>query len=66
MLFGGRRRVEDANYQTSISLKRKTEYLDFSHLTLKKDHQTRPIWITPDNKIFLETFSSKYQQHMSL
>lgn len=60
MYFGGRRKVED-NQQTSISLRRRPEYSDFSFLTLKSDHQTRPIWITPDNKIFLETFSSKYR-----
>jgi len=31
-------------------------------LTLKKDHEKRPIWITRDNRIILEAFSPYYQQ----
>jgi hypothetical protein len=38
------------------------ESYDFSHLTLKKDHIHRPIWITPNGIIILEAFSPIYQQ----
>ena len=64
--MAGRRNVTDYNLQISMSLKRRPQdetqdYRDFSTMPLKKDHATRPIWITPDNRIFLETFSSKYR-----
>jgi len=64
--MAGKRKVEDYGLQISMSLKKKPlddsfEYRDFSSLALKKDHETRPIWITPDHRIFLETFSSKYR-----
>ena len=32
-----------------------------SALTLKPDHQNRPIWITPESIIYLEAFSPHYQ-----
>lgn len=35
---------------------------DFSDLSLKPDHSNRPLWVTPDNRIFLETFSPIYKQ----
>ncbi|GLC37001.1 General transcription and DNA repair factor IIH helicase subunit xpb1, partial [Pleodorina starrii] len=35
---------------------------DFSYLSLKPDHGNRPLWVTPDNRIFLETFSPIYKQ----
>lgn len=35
---------------------------DFSFLQLKPDHSNRPLWVTPDNRIFLETFSPIYKQ----
>ncbi|KAG2449987.1 hypothetical protein HYH02_000091 [Chlamydomonas schloesseri] len=35
---------------------------DFSSLVLKTDHSNRPLWVTPDNRIFLETFSPIYKQ----
>jgi DNA excision repair protein ERCC-3 len=31
-------------------------------ITLKDDHEKRPIWITPDNKMFIEAFSPLYKQ----
>jgi DNA excision repair protein ERCC-3 len=38
-------------------------YQDYSQtLVLKHDHESRPIWITNDNLIFLEAFSPLYQQ----
>lgn len=38
-------------------------FQDYSKaLTLKPDHEKRPIWITNDNLIFLEAFSPLYQQ----
>lgn len=30
-------------------------------MVLKKDHQNRPLWITPDSRIYLEAFSPHYQ-----
>ncbi len=35
---------------------------DFSDLTLKRDHINRPLWATPNGRIFLETFSPIYKQ----
>ena len=35
---------------------------NFLHMPLKPDHQQRAIWITPDNRIYLETFSPYYKQ----
>eukprot|EP00051_Salpingoeca_urceolata_P029167 m.489121 g.489121 ORF g.489121 m.489121 type:complete len:797 (+) comp26400_c0_seq1:233-2623(+) len=32
------------------------------HLALKGDHSARPIWVTPDRHVFLETFSPVYKQ----
>lgn len=37
-------------------------YGDFSDMELKPDHQVRPIWVCPDGRIFLETFSPIYKQ----
>eukprot|EP00186_Timspurckia_oligopyrenoides_P004765 CAMPEP_0182443506 /NCGR_PEP_ID=MMETSP1172-20130603/2223_1 /TAXON_ID=708627 /ORGANISM="Timspurckia oligopyrenoides, Strain CCMP3278" /LENGTH=909 /DNA_ID=CAMNT_0024638811 /DNA_START=55 /DNA_END=2784 /DNA_ORIENTATION=+ len=33
-----------------------------SNLMLKKDHVSRPVWVAPDGRIFLETFSPIYRQ----
>ena len=35
---------------------------DFSSLTLKLDHITRPLWVCPNKHIFLESFSPLYPQ----
>lgn len=35
---------------------------NFTWLQLKLDHQNRPLWVTPDGRIFLETFSNIYKQ----
>eukprot|EP00798_Chlamydomonas_sp_ICE-L_P006587 gene6587-3240_t len=35
---------------------------NFSYLDLKPDHTNRPLWVTPDGRIFLETFSNIYKQ----
>eukprot|EP01137_Pigoraptor_chileana_P026324 Opistho-2@97130 len=35
---------------------------DYAGLSLKPDHVSRPIWISPDGNIFLETFSPVYRQ----
>ena len=37
------------------------EFPDYSNIPLKNDHVSRPILITPDNKVILETSSSKYR-----
>ena len=38
------------------------ESFDFSKLALKPDHSNRPVWVTPDRRIFLESFSPLYRQ----
>ena len=35
---------------------------DFSTLSMKRDHANRPLWVCPDGRIFLETFSPVYKQ----
>jgi len=35
---------------------------DFSRLPLKADHASRPIWVCPDGRVFLETASPLYKQ----
>jgi len=35
---------------------------DYSLTELKKDHFARPLWVSPDGSIFLESFSPIYQQ----
>lgn len=32
-----------------------------SEMNLKADHKNRPLWVTPDGHIFLESFSSVYK-----
>ena len=34
----------------------------FLDLELKPDHKNRPVWVTPDRRIFLESFSPLYRQ----
>eukprot|EP00697_Spironema_sp_BW2_P016819 gnl/Spiro4/825_TR455_c0_g1_i1.p1 gnl/Spiro4/825_TR455_c0_g1~~gnl/Spiro4/825_TR455_c0_g1_i1.p1 ORF type:complete len:845 (+),score=299.24 gnl/Spiro4/825_TR455_c0_g1_i1:87-2621(+) len=36
--------------------------LNFRHLTMKKDHEKRPIWVCPNGIILLETVSPIYKQ----
>eukprot|EP00871_Galdieria_phlegrea_P003911 jgi/Galph1/4520/GphlegSOOS_G3138.1 len=38
------------------------DFQDFSYLTLKIDHEKRPLWVCPNGRIFLETFSPLYKQ----
>ncbi|GAX74989.1 hypothetical protein CEUSTIGMA_g2435.t1 [Chlamydomonas eustigma] len=35
---------------------------NFRYLQLKPDHVNRPLWVTPDGRVFLETFSPIYKQ----
>lgn len=35
---------------------------DFTGLKLKPDHETRPVWVSADRRILLETFSPIYKQ----
>ncbi len=37
-------------------------YFNFSNLPLKPDHASRPIWVCPNGRIFLEAFSPIYKQ----
>jgi len=34
---------------------------DFRAMKLKEDHEKRPIWVTPDGHVFVESFSPMYQ-----
>ena len=44
-------------------LSRDGEFMDCrASLKLKPDHQIRPIYVTPDFRIFLETFSPIYKR----
>lgn len=62
------RRLEDQNdgddedlYQPSAS-KMSTDGKDFrSEMILRTDNQNRPLWVTPDGHIFLESFSPVYK-----
>jgi DNA excision repair protein ERCC-3 len=38
------------------------QFHDFSSLRLKPDHANRPLWVCPDGRVFLETFSPVYRQ----
>ena len=35
---------------------------NFRYLSLKPDHKNRPLWVTPDGRVFLETYSPVYKQ----
>ncbi len=37
-----------------------TVFKDFSDMTLSPDHATRPLWVCPDGRIFLETTNKHY------
>eukprot|EP01041_Mallomonas_annulata_P012059 gene12059-25273_t len=50
-------KIDNGNEQVELST-----FRDFSNLPLKSDHEFRPIWVTPTGDIFLEAFSSIYQQ----
>ncbi|QDZ25466.1 DNA repair helicase Rad25 [Chloropicon primus] len=39
----------------------RTSY-SFLDLALKPDHRNRPVWVTPDRRVFLESFSPLYRQ----
>lgn len=36
-------------------------FQDFSSLTLRKHHETKPIWVCPNLRIYLEAFNPMYQ-----
>lgn len=38
------------------------EIRDFTSLKLKPDHESRPVWVSADRRILLETFSPIYKQ----
>lgn len=46
----------DADEDDSVAVK------DFTHLSLRADHTTRPVYVSADRRIFLETFSPIYKQ----
>nr|CCA24040.1 unknown putative [Albugo laibachii Nc14] len=37
-------------------------YFDFANLQMKPDHASRPVWVCPNGRIFLEAFSPIYKQ----
>ncbi|RHZ20751.1 hypothetical protein DYB37_004478, partial [Aphanomyces astaci] len=39
-----------------------SQYQDFSSLKMKNDHASRPVWVCPNGRIFLEAFSPLYKQ----
>uniref|UniRef100_A0A1D2AEI6 DNA 3'-5' helicase n=1 Tax=Auxenochlorella protothecoides TaxID=3075 RepID=A0A1D2AEI6_AUXPR len=38
------------------------KFANFSSLPMRPDHPNRPLWVCPDGRIFLETFSRVYKQ----
>lgn len=36
-------------------------FQDFSYLTLRNHHETKPIWVCPNLRIYLEAFNPLYQ-----
>ncbi len=36
-------------------------FLDYGHLTLKRHHESKPIWVCPNLRIYLEAFSPLYK-----
>jgi len=36
-------------------------FLDFSHLVLRKHHESKPLWVCPNLRIYLEAFSPLYK-----
>lgn len=66
---GGRQKRKNTGNSSASASKNNTldddviVFQDFSkELVLKPDHEHRPIWISKDRLIFLEAFSSLYQQ----
>ncbi|CAF3302421.1 unnamed protein product [Rotaria sp. Silwood2] len=55
---------EDDDFDQSYTTKKTSQTLkDFrSDVKLIVDHEKRPLWITADGHIFLESFSSVYKQ----
>ncbi|KAI6243972.1 General transcription and DNA repair factor IIH helicase subunit XPB [Aphelenchoides fujianensis] len=62
---GGERRKRPAAPFPSLRIDRKMDVFggrDLSEqLKLKPDHEKRPIWITPEGNVFVESFNSAYQ-----
>ncbi|OQS01120.1 TFIIH basal transcription factor complex helicase XPB subunit [Achlya hypogyna] len=56
------KRLTQLNQATLDSEKGDSGYFDFSALELKKDHESRPVWVCPNGRIFLEAFSPIYKQ----
>lgn len=46
----------------SNNVNEEVNYFNFSNLSLKPDHASRPIWVCPNGRIFLEAFSPIYKQ----
>lgn len=49
--------VTDSNVEDEYGAKDYT-----NELSLREDHNVRPLWVAPDGNIFLETFSPLYKQ----
>ena len=52
---------EDDPYTLGL-FKKGDESYNFHDLLMKKDHETRPIWVCRNKLIILETFSPLYHQ----
>ncbi|OQR93463.1 TFIIH basal transcription factor complex helicase XPB subunit [Thraustotheca clavata] len=56
------KRLTQLDQATMDSEKGDAGYFDFSSLNMKKDHASRPVWVCPNGRIFLEAFSPIYKQ----
>jgi len=61
-----RRRTEEKKDDNELTDEEVDEDLtstqDFSKLPLKPDHDKRPIWVCPNGRVYLETYSPVYKQ----
>lgn len=56
------RAAQSATFDLDADERDETATLDFSSLQLRPDHATRPVYVSGDMRIFLETFSPIYKQ----
>ncbi|CAF0797270.1 unnamed protein product [Didymodactylos carnosus] len=53
---------DDDSIKTTAGTISSKKFKDFrGEMELKDDHENRPLWVTPDGHIFLESFSSVYK-----
>eukprot|EP00056_Hartaetosiga_gracilis_P000746 m.40253 g.40253 ORF g.40253 m.40253 type:complete len:787 (-) comp10337_c0_seq1:68-2428(-) len=60
---GSFRNVEDIEAEDELDVEYKEDgIIDIHEVALKPDHEVRPLLVSPDKRIFLETFSPVYRQ----